>query len=858
MATPIGRPVSPTYTPATPPAARVAPPASTPPALETSKPVQTQASFAAARQSVVGKSTETVNPSQGGAQVKQGIDQLEPGQLFEQGQGLMESPVVRQEFSDGATSLPKLPPPTPPSSLPPPPPPPPPPKVASVSRGVQASGLLNEIRGFNKDSLKKVSENQVLNLGEISSGTTTKESTNSRKLGSEVGGVSLETAWSLPGPEGSIDIVGHSSEGGTKIEGKSPQQLAQLLKEQYGLQKIKTINLVSCESEQFKTAFKQALADLGVEVGNIEGAKGRVAVDRATGKLLDEAVVGDLNKIDGHDGALNIEGLRDDFNFVRINPHGLAVERRLALLDEIEQKLNNLVYVNESERSQLRRDIHDGRAALRTLDARQQIATGNPRSVQEGARTLIGLGQPDLIAEGARALIATRDVGLAIEGAYALMRTGHPASVIEGARELIRIGQPVLEEGAQALIATREIGLVQEGSRALINSGDLGLAINGAQTLMRTGHPASVVEGARVLTGIGEPSLVAEGARALIATRDIGLAVEGAHALMGTGQPVSVVEGARELIRIGQPVLEEGARALIATRNPELVLEGARALIATRDIGLAIEGAQTLIRTGHPASVVEGARLLIGIGEPGLAAEGARALIATRDPRLVQEGARALIITNDPALAVEGAQALQSLTNPAALQRRANELMESNGLQARFGNTVAVLSVYDIQNDRIITIAAQNGQRPGLRVGDGELSANVPLQDRGDFGLNHSERNIIATLTSMQRRREGGPFIILASAASTSICESGNREAPPLELGCRESMENFNRTTLGQDLAPLYGSPFMGKLSKKQQEKTDGQTSLDIWFKKGPKPPPPPPTGSSGSGDSASSAIHID
>jgi len=308
MATPIGRPVSPTYTPATPPAARVAPPASSSPALETSKPVQTQESFAAARQSVVGNSTETVNPSQGGAQVKQGIDQVEPGQLLEQGQGLMESPVVKAEFSDGATSLPKLPPPTPPSSLPPPPPPPP--KVAaSVSRGVQASGFLNEIRGFNKDSLKKVSQNQVLNLGEISSGTTTKESSNSRKLGSEVGGVSMETAWSLPGPEGSIDIVGHSSEGGTKIEGKSPQQLAQLLKEQYGLQKIKTINLVSCESEQFKTAFKQALADLGVEVGNVEGTKGRVAVDRATGTVLDEAVVGDLDKIGGHDGSL---GMLDD------------------------------------------------------------------------------------------------------------------------------------------------------------------------------------------------------------------------------------------------------------------------------------------------------------------------------------------------------------------------------------------------------------------------------------------------------------------------------------------------------------------------------------------------------------------
>ena len=101
MATPIGRPVSPTYTAATPPAARVEQPASTPPALETSKPVQTQASFAAARQSVVGKSTETVNPSQGGAQVKQELASMDPHSLLVQGQKLMAIDTIAQEFSSG-------------------------------------------------------------------------------------------------------------------------------------------------------------------------------------------------------------------------------------------------------------------------------------------------------------------------------------------------------------------------------------------------------------------------------------------------------------------------------------------------------------------------------------------------------------------------------------------------------------------------------------------------------------------------------------------------------------------------------------------------------------------------------------
>ncbi|MGE3727378.1 MAG: papain-like cysteine protease family protein [Candidatus Sericytochromatia bacterium] len=100
MATPIGRPVSPTYTPATPPAARVAPPASSPPALETSKPVQSQETFGAARQSVVGKSTETVNPSHGGQQIKQGIDRTDEGQLIEQAQMLVAHPVLANEFAD--------------------------------------------------------------------------------------------------------------------------------------------------------------------------------------------------------------------------------------------------------------------------------------------------------------------------------------------------------------------------------------------------------------------------------------------------------------------------------------------------------------------------------------------------------------------------------------------------------------------------------------------------------------------------------------------------------------------------------------------------------------------------------------
>lgn len=175
---------------------------------------------------------------------------------------------------------------------------------------VNQGGLAAELQNAKK-KLKKVSQHQVLNLGDISSGSTAKESVISRKMGSDVGGVSMETATSLPGPEGSIDIVGHSSEGGMKIEGKSPQELAAHLKTKFGLQQIKTINLVSCESEQFKTQFQEALQAEGIEVGEVTAPQGRVAVDRASGQMLDEAKVGDLSKISGHDGALGKLSDRD-------------------------------------------------------------------------------------------------------------------------------------------------------------------------------------------------------------------------------------------------------------------------------------------------------------------------------------------------------------------------------------------------------------------------------------------------------------------------------------------------------------------------------------------------------------------
>jgi hypothetical protein len=177
-----------------------------------------------------------------------------------------------------------------------------------VARPALSADLLTQARA----NLKPVSQHQVLNLGDVSTGSTVKESSISRKLGSDVGGVPLDRD-RLPHADGSIDIVGHSFDGGKTIEGKSPKQLAELLKQQFGLQHIKTIHLVSCQSEQFKAEFQQALAEVGIQAGTVEAATGKVAVERTTGKMLDAATVGNLANIDGHDGELGwtIQTLRD-------------------------------------------------------------------------------------------------------------------------------------------------------------------------------------------------------------------------------------------------------------------------------------------------------------------------------------------------------------------------------------------------------------------------------------------------------------------------------------------------------------------------------------------------------------------
>ncbi len=268
-------------------ATNVSPPPSSPKAIQATsptpavesvgKPQQTKTpSPGTMRPSGLRTSTGAVNASKDSPILQQSLGQTAPEQLKAQFEGM--APAIQAEFS---------------------------------SLEIQPRGLLAEIQTA-RQSLKPVSKHQVLNLGDTTTGSTTKESTISRKLGTEVGGVPLDKD-RLPGPDGTIDILGHGSkeiDSKTgqeiyKIEGKNPKELALLLKEKYGLKEIKTINLVSCQSENFRAAFEQALSDFGVIISDkVEGATGRVAVDRATGKMLDENVLGNLSQIDGHDGTL--------------------------------------------------------------------------------------------------------------------------------------------------------------------------------------------------------------------------------------------------------------------------------------------------------------------------------------------------------------------------------------------------------------------------------------------------------------------------------------------------------------------------------------------------------------------------
>ncbi|PIQ23933.1 hypothetical protein COW64_21655 [bacterium (Candidatus Blackallbacteria) CG18_big_fil_WC_8_21_14_2_50_49_26] len=286
MATPIGRPVSPTYIPASPPEARVAPPASSEPASETRKPVQTQESFGAARQSVVGKSTETVNPSQGGAQLKQGIEHGDGAQLLEQGQSLMESTVIQQEFSDTSSTV---------SSLP------------SKSGGTIIS---SEMLQAQKSKLTPVSQNAVLKLENLDGYWDNTVIRSAQSLRAKKAG-SVFDRDCPPGEKGTLNVVGHGAERtndqGKKeylIGNKTPQQLVSILKDA-GIKTLDTLSLKSCHSTGFMKAVAIELGKADIQVKNIEGFDTRIAIDENSGNILTETNGVNLDQVQGHSGTLD-------------------------------------------------------------------------------------------------------------------------------------------------------------------------------------------------------------------------------------------------------------------------------------------------------------------------------------------------------------------------------------------------------------------------------------------------------------------------------------------------------------------------------------------------------------------------
>lgn len=258
MSMSIGRSVSPTYTAPTQTQPQVAQAAASNSAVQTPSQTQhTQASFGALGQTVVGKGSEMVNPSQGGQQVKQGIEQADGGQLLEQGQSLLEPPALQSEFSS----------------------------VSAPQESSSAQGQPN---------LKQVSQHQVLNLQKGDSSVT--ESSRSVVLGDEGSAFMPELLTS----KGKLDILGHGSPDGSTIGGLNAEQLAKKLKSS-GITQLAVLDLKSCHSDKFKTELEGALKAAGITVGEIKTYPGPVAINHTNGQVMQ----GDgLAQMPGHDGVL--------------------------------------------------------------------------------------------------------------------------------------------------------------------------------------------------------------------------------------------------------------------------------------------------------------------------------------------------------------------------------------------------------------------------------------------------------------------------------------------------------------------------------------------------------------------------
>lgn len=167
------------------------------------------------------------------------------------------------------------------------------------------SGLNLELA--NKlNSLRPASQHQVLTLTEEVSDLNDAVSNDQYRSASQSGISSKGKVGSTFGrstplkPGGTVDVVGHGSADGKTVGGKTPQQLAKLLKDG-GATQLAVLDLKSCHSDAFKVELEQCLKDVGIKVGEIKTYKGNVAISRATGEVMQ----GDgVEEMDGHDGIL--------------------------------------------------------------------------------------------------------------------------------------------------------------------------------------------------------------------------------------------------------------------------------------------------------------------------------------------------------------------------------------------------------------------------------------------------------------------------------------------------------------------------------------------------------------------------
>ncbi|PIQ27546.1 hypothetical protein COW36_11650 [bacterium (Candidatus Blackallbacteria) CG17_big_fil_post_rev_8_21_14_2_50_48_46] len=142
--------------------------------------------------------------------------------------------------------------------------------------------------------LKPVSQHQVLNLEK--GDTTVTESSRS---------VVLQDNGSAFAPErltekSTLELVGHGSSDGKTLGGKTPLEVASMLKNA-GITQLGILDLKSCHSSSFKTALVGALKDAGIHVGEVRSYEGEIAINHNTGKVIQGH---GLDLMERHDGTL--------------------------------------------------------------------------------------------------------------------------------------------------------------------------------------------------------------------------------------------------------------------------------------------------------------------------------------------------------------------------------------------------------------------------------------------------------------------------------------------------------------------------------------------------------------------------